>query len=56
MNDEQKAQLEEFRASELEKMNRLIEEGKTEGFIDVIHVYSEIIELMARALVNKTKE
>lgn len=56
INDEQKAQLEEFRAYELEKINRLIEEGNIEGFVEVIHVYSEIIEMMARALVNKTKE
>lgn len=53
MNDEQKAQLEETRMVEKEVITILIEEGNTEGFIEQIRHYSELIEMMARALVNK---
>ncbi len=54
--DEQKAQLEEVRNSTIESVKRMVEEGNLEGFIEQIHFYSEIIEMMARALVNKNKE
>ncbi len=56
MNDEQKAQLEKFYNNEREAINILIEEGNTEVLLEKIRFYSEIIEMMARALVNKTKE
>lgn len=56
MNDEQKAQLEETHNSAVEEINRRIESGETEMFLDIIRSYSELIEMMARALVNKTKE
>ncbi len=56
MNDEQKAKLEETRVVWIEEINRLIEAGETETFVERIRLYSEIIEMMARALVNKNKE
>lgn len=56
MNDEQKAQLEIERSIGIKEVTRLIESGETETFIERIRLYSEIIEMMARALVNKTKE
>ena len=56
VNDEQKAQLEEFYNNEREAINILIEEGNTEVLLEKIRFYSELIEMMARALVNKTKE
>lgn len=56
MNDEQKSQLEEIQKIEREEINRLIEEGATEDLIEKVRFYAEIIEVMARALVNKSNE
>ena len=56
MNDEQKAQLEEVHMIDREKINKHIEEGNTEVLLEIIRQYAELTEMMARALVNKTKE
>ena len=48
--------LEKLYNDEREAINILIEEGNTEVLLEKIRFYSEIIEMMARALVNKIKE
>lgn len=56
MNDEQKAYLEEKHNIAKEEINKVIESGEIEMFPEIIRSYSELIEMMARALVNKNKE